>query len=72
MVNLRYFHHLSETIVFVLSLIVNSMLILIIKNEKNKMLQAYSKVLLQNSIIDIICTIVCFLTELVIFCFKLK
>lgn len=62
---LRYAHHINEQLVCVFSLFINCMLMRIVVNEKNEMLKSYSKVLLQNSIVDVFCTLVCYFTELV-------
>lgn len=66
---IRYLHHINEHIVCVVSIIVNVLLMRIVITEKNEMLKAYSKVLLQNCTVDLFCTIICFITELVKFFF---
>lgn len=63
--NLRDVHHLNERVAAALSLLLNTALSAVLVNEKNEIMKPYSRVLLQNCLVDYFYAIVCLLVEIV-------
>ncbi|KAH7693559.1 SRJ-21 protein [Aphelenchoides avenae] len=62
--NLRDFSHASERTATVCSLICNTILSVLLIREKNEVMKPYSRVLLQNCVIDYLYTLVCMIVEI--------
>lgn len=62
---LRDIHHCNERVASVLSLVLNGILSYLLITEKNEVLKPYSRVLLQNAIVDVLYVFACLLVEFV-------
>lgn len=65
--NIRYWHHINESFVFFSSLVSNFILIVLLITERNEVLRAYTRVLLQTCVIDLLYTVTIYFTEMVRF-----
>lgn len=69
-IRIRHYHHVNEQSIGVLSLLANSCLIALLMTERNRELRAYSRILLQNCVVDMVYTVALFLTEYVRDCIR--
>ncbi|KAH7724991.1 Protein SRJ-14 [Aphelenchoides avenae] len=61
--SLRDIHHYNERVASVLSLVLNGILSYLLITEKNETLKPYSRILLQNAIVDVIYVFACLAVE---------
>ncbi|KAI1695473.1 serpentine type 7TM GPCR chemoreceptor srd domain-containing protein [Ditylenchus destructor] len=62
--NIRDYHHLNERLCNGVSFSLNTVLIILLIKTKNQFMKTYSRVLLQNCIIDLIYTLTCALGDI--------
>lgn len=65
MLAIAQYHHVTEQLVAVASILANSVLFVVVVHERSEILKPYARVLLQNCVIDLVYTVVSASMEMV-------